>query len=65
MATDERQPGRPPKGDKSQEARLYVRAIDFEKDLLEDAAKAAGLSLSEWVRDRLLRAAKRELKRYE
>lgn len=47
-----------------QNVRLYVRAIDAEKELLEEAAEAAGLSLSEWIRDRLIRAAKREMKRY-
>ena len=54
--------GRPPKGAKPQSTRLYVRAIDTEKETLEAAAEAAGMKLSEWVRDRLLRAAKRELK---
>ncbi|MCA9230932.1 MAG: DUF1778 domain-containing protein [Planctomycetales bacterium] len=57
--------GRPPKGDKAQSTRLYVRAVDADKELLEEAAEAAGMSLSEWIRDRLLKTAKRELKQYQ
>lgn len=61
---DKRTPGRPPVGDKTQNTRLYVRAIDDEKVLLEEAARLAGMSLSDWIRDRLVKAASRELKRY-
>jgi uncharacterized protein (DUF1778 family) len=57
-------PGRPPIGENTQTARVYVRAEDSDKVLFEDAAEAAGISLSEWIRDRLVKAAKRELKRY-
>lgn len=65
MGKDAKPPGRPPKGDEAQSARLYLRAVDDEKDLFESAAKAADLSLSEWIRDRLVKAAKRELNRYK
>jgi len=61
---DKREPGRPPVGEKAQNARLYVRAVDSEKELLEDAARQAGMTLSDWIRDRLTKAARRELKRY-
>ena len=61
---EKRTPGRPPIRDKAQNTRLYVRAIDAEKSLLEDAANRAGMSLSDWIRDRLVKAANRELKRY-
>lgn len=61
---ENRGPGRPPVGGKSQNVRLYVRTIDNEKELLEQAAQAAGVSLSEWIRDRLVKTAQRELKRY-
>jgi len=59
-----RAPGRPPVREKAQNARLYLRAIDIEKDLIEDAARQADLTLSDWIRDRLVKAARRELKRY-
>jgi uncharacterized protein (DUF1778 family) len=61
---DKRTPGRPPSGEKPQNTRLYVRAIDAEKELLEEAARKAGMSLSDWIRDRLTKAAIKELKRY-
>ncbi len=64
MATEQRQPGRPPKADVAQSTRLYVRAVDADKELLEAAANAAGMTLSEWIRDRLVRTAKRELNKY-
>jgi uncharacterized protein (DUF1778 family) len=61
---DKRTPGRPPAGEKAQNARLYVRAIDTEKDLIEEAARQAGMTLSDWIRHRLVKSARRELKRY-
>lgn len=63
--SNDRGPGRPPVREKSQNARLYVRTIEEEKELLESAAEAAGMTLSEWIRNRLVRTAKRELRRYE
>jgi multisubunit Na+/H+ antiporter MnhE subunit len=61
---EKRTPGRPPVRDKAQNTRLYVRAIDAEKDLLEEAARRAQMSLSDWIRDRLVKTATKELKRY-
>jgi hypothetical protein len=63
MGKENKQLGRPPIGDESQSARLYLRAVDTDKELFEDAAKAAGMRLSEWIRDRLVKAARRELKK--
>jgi uncharacterized protein (DUF1778 family) len=56
---EKRTPGRPPVRDKSQNARLYVRAIDDEKKLMEEAAKLAGVTLSDWIRATLNTAAHR------
>jgi uncharacterized protein (DUF1778 family) len=61
---EKRTPGRPPVGEKAQNARLYLRAIDTEKELIEDAARQANMTLSDWIRDRLVKAARKELKRY-
>jgi hypothetical protein len=58
----EKKRGRPPKGDKTQESRIYLRAIDAEKAMMESAAHRAGLTLSDWIRDRLAKAAHREMR---
>ena len=42
---------------------LTVRASDAEREAYKEAAEHAAMPLSEWVRDRLNRAAKRESKR--
>lgn len=55
--------GRPPKGDRTQNQRIYVRAIENDKLLFEKAAKLAKMTLSEWVRDRLFQAARQEVRR--
>jgi hypothetical protein len=55
--------GRPPKGERAQEARLYLRTDETEKRSYEKAAEIAGLDLSEWVRARLNAAARREINR--
>jgi uncharacterized protein (DUF1778 family) len=47
-------------GPKVKNSRLYVRAVDSEKQLIEKAARLANLSVSEWIRDRLLMLARRE-----
>ena len=54
--------GRPklPKSDIKGEY-MEMRLDAAEKQAFVDAAKAAGMSLSAWVRDRLRRASKREL----
>jgi uncharacterized protein (DUF1778 family) len=53
--------GRPPKGDVPRTARINMRAEPDEKERYERAAKLAGLSLTDWIKARLERAAKREL----
>jgi uncharacterized protein (DUF1778 family) len=40
---------------------LQVRLTQAEKDALAAAAKASGITMSGWVRDRLRRAARQEL----
>ena len=54
--------GRPPMHGETQSARLYLRAMSEEKSAYEAAAEAAGISLSDWIRDRLNNAAQEELR---
>lgn len=56
-----RPPGRPPKGGEPQTARIHLRAQPSEKDRYERAAEKAGLPLADWIKERLNRAAKREI----
>ena len=42
-------------------SRVDIRLLPEEKTVMEEAAKAAGLRLSAWIRDRLLKAAANEL----
>ena len=56
-----RRRGRPPKGDVSQTERIGIRAEPDEKNRFERAARKAGVSLTEWMKDRLSRSARREL----
>lgn len=58
---EQRTRGRPPKGEEAQTARIYMRAAPAEKSRYELAAEKAGLSLTEWIKDRLDRAVKREI----
>ena len=53
--------GRPPKGQVTRTARINMRAEPSEKERYELAAERAGLALTEWMAERLNRAAKREL----
>jgi hypothetical protein len=55
--------GRPPKGsDKIKAIRLDMRLETTEKEGFRAAAELAGLDLSAWIRERLRRAARQELK---
>jgi hypothetical protein len=55
--------GRPPKAPEDRKGILIAfRTEDAEKAEYERAAGAAGVSLSDWIRDRLKRATKRELR---
>jgi predicted HicB family RNase H-like nuclease len=53
--------GRPPKGDERRSARIGLRAVPSDKERYERAASKAGITLSDWIKTRLDRAAKREL----
>ncbi len=56
--------GRPPRDPGGNAAKIQpIRLTDAERETFRDAADRAGVSLSEWIRDRLLKAAKRESKR--
>ena len=53
--------GRPPRDPKAGAAKIVpIRLTDAEKTVYQRAASKAGLTLSEWVRDRLGKAAKLE-----
>lgn len=57
----QRGPGRPPTSPAgTKAARIEVRAAPAEKEAFEQAAAKAGLSLSDWMREALLKAAKRQ-----
>lgn len=60
MAPDQKM-GRPPKGDERRSARIGIRAEPSDKERYERAAEKAGLTLSDWIKARLDRAARREL----
>ncbi|WP_424750913.1 plasmid mobilization protein [Mycobacterium sp.] len=52
--------GRPPiDPEKRRSAPIPVRFTDSERELVEDAAAADGMSLSTWIRARAVAAAKR------
>lgn len=40
---------------------LRLRLLDEHDELIRAAAEAAGISLSDWMRERLIRAARSEL----
>jgi uncharacterized protein (DUF1778 family) len=47
---------------------LYIRVTPEHEELIRQAAELAGTSLSDWIRDRLVRTARREVaeaSRYE
>lgn len=49
------------KKDRSRIQRLGIRLEPEEKQAFEEAAELAGVPVSSWVRERLRRAARREL----
>lgn len=58
-----RKPGRPARDPEGIASKLFpIRLTDTEKSEYERAAVRAGVSVSEWIRERLNRAAKREAK---
>jgi uncharacterized protein (DUF1778 family) len=55
---------RPPKSKTEVRGRLMqVRVQDREYELFKQAASESGLDVSGWVRERLLQAAKKELRK--
>jgi predicted HicB family RNase H-like nuclease len=53
--------GRPTRDPSGQASKLFpVRLTDAEREEYGQAAERAGMSVSEWIRDRLAKAAKRE-----
>jgi uncharacterized protein (DUF1778 family) len=57
-----------PKADKTHSAALRIRLLPEQEELIRQAAELAGLSVSSWTRERLIRTARREISeanRYE
>ena len=64
MEAQKRGPGRPPLPPDETRPEVYqLRMSSAERDDYLKASKTAGLSLAEWMRDRLNKAVKRESKR--
>jgi len=63
MSETKKPPGRPPKAEKEiNPVRQIGRWPDDQWDLIREAAERADLSVAEWARRILLRAANRQLK---
>lgn len=57
-----------PKADRTQSVSLRLRMFPEQEELIRQAAGLAGISISAWIRERLVRAARREVSqaaRYE
>jgi predicted DNA-binding protein (UPF0251 family) len=55
--------GRPPRDPSGEPSKIVpIRLTDTERINYQKAAERCGLSLSQWIRERLDRAAKREAK---
>lgn len=57
-----------PKAEKTQSATLRIRLFPEQEEMIREAAELAGISISAWIRERLTRAARREISqaaRYE
>jgi uncharacterized protein (DUF1778 family) len=55
-----------PKSEKRKhETSIRIRLLPEHDDLIRRAAQHAGISISDWVRERLLRAARKELPEVE
>lgn len=58
--TDQRKRGRPPlEGGAARSRVIQIRVREAERDAIEAAAEATGVSVSEWSRAKLVAAAKR------
>jgi predicted HicB family RNase H-like nuclease len=60
---DTRGRGRPPLNESGTAKFLTIRASEAERESYREAAERAGKSLSDWIRERLNSAAKRQSKR--
>jgi uncharacterized protein (DUF1778 family) len=40
---------------------LYIRVTPEHEELIRQAAELAGISISDWIRERLIRAARKEI----
>jgi uncharacterized protein (DUF1778 family) len=64
MTKEPRKRGRPPLPEnRVKGGRIEIRVTEAEEDAYEAAARTAKLDRSEWMRDRLNAAAKRELRK--
>jgi uncharacterized protein (DUF1778 family) len=57
-----------PKAERVQSAALRIRLFPEQEEMIRQAAELAGISISAWIRERLIRAARREISqvgRYE
>jgi uncharacterized protein (DUF1778 family) len=50
---------KPPK--RRHSAALHIRLVPEHEEFIRQAAELAGTSLSDWIRDRLVRTARREI----
>jgi uncharacterized protein (DUF1778 family) len=50
-----------PKAEKTHSAALRIRLLPEQEDLIRQAAEVAGISISAWIRERLIRTARREI----
>jgi uncharacterized protein (DUF1778 family) len=52
-----------PKAEKTKSAALRIRLFPEHEDMIRQAAKLAGVSMSAWMEEKLTQAARRDLKR--
>lgn len=52
---------KPEKPERRHSSSLYIRVTPEQEEVIRQAAELAGSSVSAWIRDRLLRAARREI----
>jgi len=50
-----------PKAEKTHSAALRIRLLPEQEELIRQAAELAGISISAWIRERLIRNARREI----
>jgi uncharacterized protein (DUF1778 family) len=50
-----------PKAERTHSSALRIRLLPEHDDLIRQAAELTGVSLSDWIRERLIRAARKEV----